>query len=388
MPINVEKNIYILEKIKTIEHSPKEAGLLEMVKKLWDNRILILSVCAVGVVASLIIGFSIPKEYTASIFIVPENSRRSASSGISALTDMAGTDVNSSSATERDAIYSVLYPAIIHSTPFIVRLFEVKVREQKDSTAIPLSQYLKERQKRPWWSAITSAPSRLMGWGMSLFKENPKADKAKSQTDIFRLTREEAGIAGAISSRIGVEIDEKSRRRKVTLSVTMQDPLVAATVADTVLAHLKEYVTEYRTRKARRMLEYTEKLRKDAQLEYYDAQEKYTRYADANRNLAILTSRAELTRLQNEMNLALATYNQTELQVQVAEAKVKRMIPVLAIIQPAMVPLAPSKPRKMMILVGCVLLSGVGSIVWVLFGRDFLRSIKRKRKTSDGGESE
>lgn len=89
----------------------------------------------------------------------------------------------------------------------------------------------------------------------------------------FQLTREEAAIAGIISSRTSVGIDETGRRRKITLSVTMQDPQVAAIVVDTILEHLKEYVTEYRTSKSRRMLEYTEKLRKEAQAEYYKAQE-------------------------------------------------------------------------------------------------------------------
>ena len=94
-------------------------------------------------------------------------------------------------------------------------------------------------------------------------------EKVNSSINIFQLTREEAAIAGIISSRTSVGIDETGRRRKITLSVTMQDPQVAAIVVDTILEHLKEYVTEYRTSKSRRMLEYTEKLRKEAQAEYY-----------------------------------------------------------------------------------------------------------------------
>ena len=359
----------------------QEINLLELAKKLWNCRKLILIACAIGAIVGIVIGSGVPKEYTASVFIVPENSRRSSSSGISELSDMAGIDMKSSSTTERDAIFSLLYPDIIKSTPFLVRLFNVEVREQKDSTAITLSQYLKERQKSPWWSVVTSAPSRLMGWGMSLLSEKSQTEKVSREIDIFRLTREEAGMAGAIASRIGIDINKKSgnRRRTITLSVTMQDPLVATIVADTVLAHLKEYVTAYRTGKARKILKYNEELRKEAQAEYYAAQEKYTRYADANRGLAKMASRAGLARLQNEMKLALSTYNRTELQVQAAQAKVEKVIPVLAVIQPAIVPLAPSKPRKMLILLECVLLAGTGSVGWVLFAKDFIRKIRQKR---------
>lgn len=334
----------------------------------------------IGAIIGIVIASGTPKEYTASISIVPESSRRSTSSTISALTDMV--DTPSSSAIERDAIYSVLYPTIIHSTPFLVRLFDVKVRALKDSTALTLAQYLKECQKRPWWSVITSAPSKLIGWSLSLFREKQKAESTKSAIDIFRLTREEAGVAGAISSRISIKIKERSIKRNVTISVTMQDPQVAATVADTVLSYLKEYVTAYRTGKARRMLDYKKKLRREAQAEYHDAQEKYTRYADTNRDLSMLTSRAELITLRNEMNLALKTYNQAELQVQAAEARVKKETPVLTVIQPAMVPLSPSKPRTLMIFAVCIFLSATASISWILFGRNFMKNLKKQSSYS------
>ena len=365
----------------------QEVDLLGIIKKIYNFRKLLLKACCIGAILGIIMAFSIPKEYTANTLIAPEGYRRSSSSGISALADMADIDISSSSATERDAIYPSLYPSIVNSTPFLIQLFDIKVHEQKDSTIMPLSRYLKERQKRPWWSVITSAPSKLIGWTISLFSEKPEVAKVKSKIDVFRLTREEAGMAGAISSRINIGVDKK--KRTITIFVTMQDPLVAATVADTVRARLKEYITEYRTSKARRMLEYAEKLRKEAQTEYYEAQKRYTRYADVNQGLVKLTSRAERAKLRNEMDLAQATYNQTEQQVQIAKAKVEREIPVYAVIQPVQVPLSPSKPRKMVILVGCIFLAGSGSIGWILFAKDFvegfLRDIRRKRKTSEDG---
>ncbi|EKU89458.1 Wzz/FepE/Etk N-terminal domain-containing protein [Bacteroides oleiciplenus] len=353
----------------------QEIDLLELAKKVWNSRKLILKVCGIGTLIGLIIGLSTPKEYTASTLIAPEGYRKSSSSGMNALADMADIDISSSTTTERDAIYPSLYPSIVNSTPFLIRLFNIKIHEQRDSTTITLSQYLKEHQKKPWWSTITSAPFRLIGWTMSLFSEKEEVEKTKHTIDPFRLTREEAGMAGTIASRINIEVDKK--KRTITIFVTMQDPLVAAVVADTVGAHLKEYVTEYRTAKARRILEYAKRLRQEAQMEYHKAQKEYTRYADANRGLVKLTSRAELAKLENEMNLALVTYKQAEQQVQVAIAKVEKVRPVYTVIQPVQVPLRPSKPQKMMILMACIFLSGAGSVGWILFARDFLKNMKR-----------
>lgn len=372
--IQMNSNTANEENVKPLPQE-QEIDLLELAKKVWNSRKLILKVCGIGTLIGLIIGLSTPEEYTASTLIAPEGYRKSSSSGMSALADMADIDISSSTTTERDAIYPSLYPSIVNSTPFLIRLFNIKIHEQRDSTTITLSQYLKEHQKKTWWSTITSAPFRLIGWTMSLFSEKEEVEKTKHTIDPFRLTREEAGMAGTIASRINIEVDKK--KRTITIFVTMQDPLVAAVVADTVGAHLKEYVTEYRTAKARRILEYAKRLCQEAQMEYHKAQKEYTRYADANRGLVKLTSRAELAKLENEMNLALVTYKQAEQQVQVAIAKVEKVRPVYTVIQPVQVPLRPSKPQKMMILMACIFLSGAGSVGWILFARDFLKNMKR-----------
>lgn len=359
---------------KNVKQLPlkKEVDWQELIQKVWTSRKLILKICSIGAVIGIFIVLGTPNEYTASTLVSHESTRRSTSS--SGINGLKGININPSTTT-KDAIYPSLYSTIIKSTPFLIRLFDVKVNERKDSTTMPLAQYMKERQKAPWWSAVVSAPSRLVSSAMSIFREKPKVEKAKTKIDIFQLTPEEAGIAGAIASRITTEIDKM--KGTITLFVTMQDPIVAAAIADTVRTYLQEFVTEYRTSKARRILDYNEKLCKEAQTEYYVAQEKYTRYADANRNLAMLASRAELSRLRSEMGLAFSTYNQMELQVQAAKSKVEKVTPVYAVIQPAIVPLRPSKPNKMIIIMGCIFLSGVGSIGWILVVEDF---IKRKNR--------
>ena len=167
----------------------QEINLLELVKKVWDSRKLILRMCGIGAIVGLVIGFSTPKEYTASTLIAPESRR--AYPGKSALVNMEDDNLSSSITGEKDAIFPVLYPEIINSTPFLIRLFDIKVREQKDSVSIPLSQYLKERQKAPWWRIITSVPFKLTGWIVSLFKDESNEDSGQTGTKMginpFRL---------------------------------------------------------------------------------------------------------------------------------------------------------------------------------------------------------
>lgn len=375
-------NANTTNKVNEKQLSPPKNDWLSLTRKVWTSRRLILMVSAVGAVIGLVIGFGIPKEYTAKILIAPESTSKSSSAGINALAAMAGSRTNAS--TDQDAIYPSMYPAIIKSTPFLIRLFDVEVREQKDTTVLTLAQYLTEHQKAPWWSAFTSAPSKLLGWSLSLFSEKPKegTTKIKKERDPFQLTRQEASIAGAIASRIKVGVDKK--KRTITLFVSMQDALVAASVADTVRVHLQEYVTEYRTNKARHILNYYETLCAAAQTEYYKAQEQQARYQDANQNLVMRVSRAELIKLQYKTNQALVAYRSLEQQVQAAKARVMQVTPVYTVIQPVVVPLAPSRPRMLRILALYIALSGAAAVGWVLFGKDFMKVCKRVKNGSKG----
>ena len=89
-----------------------------------------------------------------------------------------------------------------------------------------------------------------------------------------------------------------------TVSVTFQNPKVAATVADSVIRKLQEYIINYRTSKAKEDCIYWEKLFKERQQEYYAAQKKYASYIDSHDNVILQSVRTEQERLQNDMGLA------------------------------------------------------------------------------------
>ena len=158
----------------------------------------------------------------------------------------------------------------------------------------------------------------------------------------------------------------------------MQDPLISATLTNTVMEKLQDYITAYRTNKARIDLEYTERLYKESMENYYKAQQVYAVYMDRNQNISLRSAQTQQERLKNEMELAFNVYNQTAQQLQVAKAKVQEDTPVYTVVEAATVPLKPSKPLKPLILIGFVCLAGVGSCGWIRFGRDLKKEIKGK----------
>lgn len=351
----------------------QEIDLIELAQKVWAGRKFILKVCGIAALVGIIAAFSIPKEYSTSVTLAPETGGKSTGGNMGALAAMAG--INLGSSTGEDALSPELYPDIVSSTPFLIELFNVEVVDQKGKLNTTLYSYLDEHQRAPWWGSIVSAPFKLLGWTVSLFKDTP-VQGGNQKLDPFRLTLDEANIADALSKRISVSVDKKSG--VTTLAVTMQDPLISAALTDTVMRCLQNYITDYRTNKARHDLAFTEKLYKEAESNYYAAQQKYARYSDGNQDIILQSYRTEQERLQNEMSLAYGIYNQMAQQLQMAKAKVQEITPVYTVVQPATVPLKPAKPNKIMILIGFIFLAGVGSIGWILFIKDLLSGWKRQ----------
>lgn len=362
----------------------EEIDLMELALKVWNERKLVLKACGIAALIGLVVAFSIPKEYTSTIVIAPESTSNKSGGGLSSLASLAGINMNMNTV---DAIYPDLYPQIVGSVPFLTDLFDIQVQESGADAEemakedypypMPLKEYMLDYQRGTWWGAIMSAPFKLLGWCISLFREEVEIP-ADHQLNTFHLTQEEADIVKGLDNRISITVDKKTG--VATLSVMMQDPLIAATMADSVRVRLQEYVTEYRTNKARNTLEYTQKLYEDAKAEYYAAQAKYAEYADRNLNLSTLSARAEATRLENEQNLAYQTYTQMAQQLQLAKAKVDEITPVYTILQPASVPLKATKPSKLITLVVFIFLGGAISVGWILYVRDFLAKWRKKEE--------
>jgi uncharacterized protein involved in exopolysaccharide biosynthesis len=355
----------------------QEIDLIELAQKVWKSRRLIFKSCGYAFIIGLIVAFSIPKEYTTSVTLAPETSSKSGSGNMGALAAMAG--INLSSSSGEDALSPELYPDIVSSTPFLLELFNIKVKDQKGDLNTTLYNYLDKHQRAPWWGVVMSAPFKAFGWAVSLFKDKP-AENTTGKLDPFKLTQDESIIADGLSKRIAVAIDKKTGI--TTLSVTMQDPLISASLTDTVMFRLQKYITDYRTNKARHDLAFAEKLFREAKTNYTEAQKKYATFVDANQNIILFSYRAEQERLQNEMNLAYNVYNQVAQQVQMAKAKVQEITPVYTVVQPATVPLKPVKPNKVMILVGFIFLAVVGSIGWILFVKDLFINWKKDSNKS------
>lgn len=329
--------------------------IVDIVRKDWRMTGIF---CFVAAVLAVIVAFSTPKIYKAKVMLAPESSSgNNLTSGINSLASMVGMNMKLGSSS--DALYPEIYPDLMKSTDFLVGLFPVKVTSLKGDINEDYYTYLKSDQKSPFWAYPMGLAMRglnsLLGGGDEEDGGSGNVGKKDKGVNPFHLTREQFRVVESISGKLKCSVDKKTN--VITIEVTDQDPLIAASMADSVKSRLQVFITRYRTNKARNDLAYMEKLFKEAKEQYTRIRQRYAEYADANQDLLLEAYKSKLDDMENEMQLRYNIYTQVSEQLQLAKSKVQEQTPAFTVVQSATVPIIHSSKPKVYTLIQFVFLA-------------------------------
>ena len=323
-------------------------NIVEVVRLLLADKKKICIYSIVAGVIGVLFAFGTPKIYKSTVILAPEESGNGFSGSISSLASMVG--MNMKIGQTGDALYPEIYPDLMESTNFIVGLFPVTVKTLKTGEEYNYFDYIQKHQKL----AVHEYPLALVINIIEKLKAEP-APGPGHKADPFQLTKKEDEVAKAIKNKIDCTVDKKTN--VITIVVEDQDPLIAATMADSIQVHLQHAITDYRTKKARIDLEYMEKLFEEANLQYKKARQKYASFGDANSKVVLQSVQSQMDELENEMQLKYNIYQQVVEQRQLAKAKVQERTPAFTIVQNASVPVKHSSRPKIVTL-----------IIWMILG--------------------
>ena len=350
-----------IEKEKNVE-AVEESSIdwQDLLSKARRGKKVIITVTVVFMFLGLISALTMTRIYTSKVTLVPELGK-STSSSLSSLSNMLGLG-GMTMGSSADAYHVTVYPEVVASTPFVAKMFDMRVTDPKKDIDTTLVGYL-TRERFSIGSVIGYVTKPIF----SLFSNKEEETKG-NELNLFHLTKEQDRIVKTMNKAIQVDVDKKTG--ETTIQVTMDNPVIAATVADTVCKHLREYIVEYRTRKAREDLENYKKIADESYQRYLKASKAYAYYQDHNRGLILNAVISEGSRLSNELQIASQLYQQMKLQAEMARGKVIDEKPVFAIIQPATVPLLPQNSRAKVLLIW-TFVGFVLSCAWVLYGKEY-----------------
>ncbi len=343
-------------------------GFSEILGDIIKYRKLFLKVLSVAFIFGVIISFSIPSTYKCQVLLSPEMSNMRSSSSLASLASSFGVNLKGALGNYTEALFPTLYPDLMNSVDFKTSLFQIPVTIEGDKDegepdrVMSYYDYLKDERKKPWWSAIIgSAKDGLVG----LFNSEDEDSLESKVINPFRLTKQQTRIMKLINRNVVCDVDRKTM--VIEIEVKDQDPLICATMADSVKMRLQNFITDYRTNKARVDYEYNLKLSKEAEARYEKACQDYSNFSDKNQKIFLQEFIMKQEKLENEMQVQRRLYQQVIAQLQEAEMRIQAQTPAFTTLQSATVPLKRESPNRKMIVLLFLFLAFAGTTIWVLY---------------------
>jgi uncharacterized protein involved in exopolysaccharide biosynthesis len=273
-------------------------------------------------------------------------------------------------------ISPVIYPQIMESAPYMLELMNIPFSFEKVDHPVSVYDYYMRIKKPGLYDVFYEYTMGLPGLlKRSLKGKEVTAKKVDNNTGPQVLTKEQDIIMNLLKNSLSLDINKKEGY--LTLTCSMEEPLLTAQVAEKAQLLLQKYITAFKTNKAKDQLAFIEQRYRDKKADYISAQNRLAAYKDKNLYVSSATASIELDRLQNENDLAYTVYSELAKSLEQSQIQVKRQTPVFAIIKPVLVPLEKFKPQRTKIV---LIMSFLGLLIGVGFigGIELLKYVKQK----------
>lgn len=366
-----------------------QADLVELIQRMWINKVLIIIVTSVFVVLGLLVALFSPKEYTSACDVVPQASDSSALSRMGSLAALAG--INLDQMQNVKTLSPLVYKNIMESTTFRKELMQTPLNFKEIDHPISFYEYCtNEEYNKP--SIGEYIIKYTVGLPFVILKairgEQPSPDygalNQSGDSSIETVTKEEYECLKALDDCITLRLDDK--KGYVTISANMPEAVAAAQMAQATLELLQKYITEFKIEKVQSNLDFVQERYNEAKSNFEDIQSRRAKFRDANMNTTRYSAHAELEKLDAEYSLALNLYKELSTQLEQTKISVKETMPVLTVITPVTVPFKKSKPKRVVILFAYTffgVLAGAGSVLVIptiaeITGSDKLRRLVKE----------
>lgn len=329
----------------------------KIVKVLWTKRRVFFILWPIVFVLSCIWILPQPRYYVCSLSMAPETTGENIDGGLSSIASNFGINLGGAN---NDAIYPMLYPDLLTSNEFIVSLMDIQVTTEDGSISTDYYTYLTKHQKKNW---LTYPFVKTMNSIKKFFSDKNSGPSSNKGLNPFMLSEYDFAIVEKVKKSITCNVDKKTD--VITLSVKDQDRVICAMLADSICHRLQDFITGYRTSKARIDVEHYKVLVDSTKLEYEEAVDAYSTFCDHNLNSVLQKTISRREKLENEVQFKLNAYTAMNAQLETMKAKLQEKTPVFTTLVSPTVPLKPAGPKRMMFVIGMLFLATIIASFWI-----------------------
>jgi len=363
-----------------------DVSLADIFEVLWGEKKIILFSLIFFFLAGVFHYTFSPVEYKSTSTLLQESDGQGGSEGIRLLNQLGGFSFGGSG-NIGGGISPELYPEIIESVDFQQLVLSQPVEFSTYNREMTLLEYFNDHYERPVRDRVyqmvsnytIKLPITLIGHISNLFASSSN-NKSLNSSDSDIVSGEDVLI---LSPRFKLAMNEVKNRvtldfedSLLEIEIMMTDPMAASQVNSIVADRIREYITNYRSVKALKNLEFIEELHETAKTRYELAQLNHANYVDNNQGNLTATATIELERLEDQRDLMFQLYTSTSQRLEEAKIRLQEDTPIFTTIQK---PILPSSPEQSTILIiPAFIILGIIVGVALIFGKEGYFYIRNK----------
>lgn len=358
------------------QETTDEIDLTEILRKLWVKRKFILKTTGIFLLIGLFIALFSPVKYTAHCTVVPQSGKDGSGGNLGGLAAMMGVNIGTG-ASGGETLSPNVYPQIVKSVPFTREIMQTPIKvEKSEGKEITLYDFYTNKEYQPF-NLIGSVKKYTIGLPFLLINAIRGSDMQEEahpsdSLSLPTLNKDEERVYQAIQGSMQLNLNPKEGY--ITIDYTFPEAEAAARITDKVRKTLEQYVMAFKSEKMEDNLAFVQQSFDEAQEDFQQKQDRLAIFQDANRGLTTASARATEQRLRSEYDIAFTVYNELAKQLEQAKLAVKESKPVLTVIEPVVVPVQKSAPRRSIIIAGFLFLGLVTAIGWI-FTKPFIAEV-------------
>ncbi|MBN1407204.1 MAG: hypothetical protein JW956_05425 [Calditrichaceae bacterium] len=315
----------------------QEINLVVLFKYLWIEKKKIIYITSFFFIVSIIYAFLATPWYEAKVKILPANENNTGLSGFVGIAAMAGIDLNNLNENKQE-----IYPEIIKSNFILIRVLNTKFKNKTYTYPIDLFQFFEIK-----------FDSSEEGWKSKIYNK---------MEDYLR------------ENIIHTTIDKINNI--LTLSIKIpNDPILAAELANFIVAQLDYYNQNIKKNKAKDKRIFIENSLDETQDKLYRAQAAVKMFKEENKIINSPEQQLLLERLNIDVDVQKTIFIELKRQLEIAKIEEIRETETIEILEDANIPINPIWPRKKMIATSGIILGFCFSL-FILFIFRFLKVLK------------
>lgn len=345
----------------------------DLIRILYIKKYFIIIVSILFGVTSFLIAELSDDFYIVETTFVPDiGSNANGSSALKGLASFAGINTTGSLGGS-EKIMPLMYPEIVQSLSYKRKLLTINV-----SDSLNLANFLLQNRSHSFTDLLKQYTIGIPGLIFSNNDETYESFELISSSSVSEGVNVfepiEAYLHGQLAKMISISFSETEGFSLIT--VQMADPYVAALVANKSRELLQEKVIDFKLKTANESLKLIREQYSERYLELLSLEDSLAIIMDKNKNISTSLAKLEVSRLERRLSSLSSVVQELAQAVEKAKLKVTEDTPVFQVLNPAIVPLNPSFPKKSLILIFSGIIGFILAVIFVLFKDSLLNMIK------------